>query len=150
MEIKPNFNILREIYLNKDNRNILSEFLKYISRKEIIPLIDSMYSDTRNICGNCFCKISFLMNSLCGNYYLFCSECILRHFDKYSEFKCITMDSYENCITVLFNHRCDIYKGITPISKEHVNSYKFIKKYVDVDKINAEPSNVFSFGSSMF
>ncbi len=82
---KMNFNIIKEIYLNKDNRVILESVIHYIKRntrsKIGISFRDYGIKDA-HICVNCF-RLLECKHLICTQRY-FCYECSSEHYDKYT------------------------------------------------------------------
>ncbi len=151
MEPNFNFNIIRELYLNKENRDIINEFLKYINRKERSDFIYSMSHDICRylFCDNCFkgssgTRTKYSRCDRFGRWY-FCEKCEEEHFDKYSKFAGIDKDTFDSCVQVCFYHECDIYKDLNVICEKHINSYRLLRGFVDFEKINTRPSIVSMF-----
>ncbi len=132
------FNIIRELYLNKENRNILNEFIKYMNRSAIWFL---MYStqDMTSLCHNCF-KDENRSEISCSNLHLFCEKCNLEHLDKYSKFYDYhTINGY---IELVYKHECDM--SIGPIGI-HFDIYQkvFLDECTTSFKSDAKPSIIF-------
>lgn len=58
-KIKTNFNVLREMYLNDNNRDILGDVLKYLRSESRYFISTSFTDDTIDKCSNCFSCIDY-------------------------------------------------------------------------------------------
>ncbi len=144
-----NFNILRELYLKKDNRNILSEFLKYMSRTKRIYMTSAFGKNINILCANCFnCVIT---NEKSIDINMFCKICLRSHFNKYTRFdlsggKIDPGDSedsdckYNYHFAVSFHHECDLYK------REKTQALFITERYLKghIPDIKSEPFAIFS------
>ncbi len=107
------FNIIRELYLNKDNRNTINELIKHLDRKTMRSLMRLIF-DNESLCTNCF-KVG-LYNGIpkCQRdvYYVFCDKCYKEHLDKYTEFLEYKKSSWtynrEPVLSLIYKHKCDV------------------------------------------
>ncbi len=119
-------NIIRELYLNRENRNLLNEFMKYLDRR-----IRSNFSISilglKFICDNCFKYKTITYQPGCNNHkgFYFCEKCRIEHFDKYSKYESTFGSIHTKGITLGFSHICDIYKYQSILQKTlRGSSYK--------------------------
>ncbi len=146
--METNFNIIREFYINKENRNILNELLKYIKRGIrfvfTASIFDKKQSYKKQLCNNCF-KYSNLEHYFpqCDEkcWYPFCIKCMDSHFDKYTIFKGYTETPHPGYVKLIFVHVCDIYNDPFIIDKEI--EIKELNNHKHVSKILYEPSGVY-------
>ncbi len=143
---KSGFNIIRELYFNKENRNIINELLKYINRSLRTKFMSAVFSvsDIRFFCTNCF-KFCTPRYSYCDcvGLYLFCYYCDIDHFDKYSKLESIRASRDESDAEISFLHLCDIRGEPRPIIKYRNIKDLFFKFFYDIeDKIRSKPSRV--------
>ncbi len=142
IKFENDFNIIRELYLNKENRNLLNEFLKYLNIIELSYLSISISGET-GICNNCFKYVSVYYQPDCIDYrgFYLCHECRSEHHDKYSKYSHSNLFSNNN-ICVVFSHECYLSdKKSTAVVKMSI--YKFIENFTNVEKINSSPSSLF-------
>ncbi len=109
METKP-FNIVRELYLNKENRNLLKELLKYLNTCvrgiTIISLHKGELILGSSVCIECYktCEAKFY-RCVAENLKGVCKSCHLEHYAKYT--KCEPYVYYEGVFPcVFFKHSC--------------------------------------------
>lgn len=82
------FNLLKELYLNNDNRNILEDTLLYLDRFYRGRIIRSFTLEYGFICLNCFERYDTYYGQNrgdCCNF--FCFHCAEYHFSRYTEIK---------------------------------------------------------------
>ncbi len=137
IKFENNFNIIRELYLNKENRNLLNGFLKYLNRGSRIIFMVSILNGPISICENCY-KDTKTFRTDCNYGSLFCQGCLYEHFDKYSRYSWIH-PGIRN-ISMKFNHQCDL--ALKEISRE-ISFHKFIAEFTNVEKIKSNLSSAF-------
>ncbi len=124
-----NFNIIRELYLNIENRNIIKEFLKYINWESKYSFIRSFIRTTSIICYNCYKKSKKLV-PFCTYYekeqVSLCITCYEDHMNKYSETCKFNVDIPNN-LSILSKHECEYNKGF--IHKHVYYRYETPYKY---------------------
>ncbi len=144
IKFENDFNIIRDLYLNKENRNLLDEFLKYLNRDVRYKFMINILKNTNWICKNCFVQSQMLYNTQCGGIDkpLFCGRCLCEHFDKYSEYLYCDYVQDSNLINIRFSHKCDLYDTSNLIIKSAVN--RFLIRFTNVEKLKSNPSDSFS------
>ncbi len=105
---KVDFSIIRELYLNKENRNIVNELLKYINR-DVRSLFMREIQNIITLCENCF-KNEGCSLPICSNKYYFCEKCNTDHLDKYSELDNVHQYSSSGESDFTYKHNCDVTK----------------------------------------
>ncbi len=146
VKTESKFNIIRELYLNNENRNILDELLNHIDRESRTIFILSMLK-VDNVCNNCFnSKRSLKISSCTENLHLFCNECNIEHVDKHSKLTGVYKINHMELMNMRYSHFCDI--GTRPYIYKNIDFRTFLKEYVDLNNdglfiIDTKPSNVF-------
>ncbi len=139
------FNIIRELYLNKDNRNILNEFIKYLNRETRLKFMINISTNPPSLCNNCFSESQIIYKIKCklSSGYSFCAECTREHFDKYSKYLYCDYMNNSNLINIRFLHKCDIFNNDSGrvMIKSDVNH--FLKIFTNVEKMKSSPSDIF-------
>ncbi len=117
METKP-FNIIRELYLKKENRNILKTLLEYIIARDRGYIVISLHEEEiklgESMCLGCYkiCRPGFYrcVGEISAD---FCKDCQLVHTIKYTE-KCkpyiyngiFNLKAYVYQPSISFKHSC--------------------------------------------
>lgn len=79
-------NLLKELYLDKSNRDILKEVLKYFTVRARIKISYSYIKDSSKVCNICFS--SFYRNAInLDCCYKVCLKCADDHISEYSEIR---------------------------------------------------------------
>ena len=142
---EENINLLKEFYLNKENRNLLNELLKYINRSRRYTLMNAFQKREdyfKSLCNNCFKQFKEGEGALWTGDHEFCASCSLTHFDKYTEF----IGSYQSsdCVSFAFHHTCDIlHKEYFKKSINALNFVKFITTFTNNTRLSTNPSRLF-------
>ncbi len=146
IKLESDFNILRELYLNKENRNILKELLKYVDKTTSGKFMKSFLPKkgrSRSICLNCFNYDRNIYTCACEKNFKLCHECFEEHIDKYTKITGIepsedTIEDakyiYDFCLEL--SHKCESkYKKFCFYVSE-IRYVEYLKKY----GINCKPS----------
>ena len=150
MKFETKFNIIREMYLKKENRNLTNELLKYINRNEIRKFMNSICNihDTRSFCTFCLriCLTKVPECSLVAPNF-FCDKCDKDHFDKYSKLDFVHTNSRNDIVELLFTHQCVIIGNKEKKISKYINIYDLLSKCFNSEdiyhKIKSKPSICF-------
>lgn len=138
------FNLLRELYLNVENRDVVNEVLVYICRDVRCEIVSSLGEgcDSCELCNNCFKK--FKGEPLHNGDHGFCVGCTLSHFDKYTKFIRRTISPFGSSVCFEFYHNCDIsdneYYSKTVTDSNFVD---FVYRFTGNTKLITNPSSIF-------
>ncbi len=110
------FNILKELYIDRTNKDILNSMLEYIDRHTRTMIVKSYssgyYTFKEHICENCY-KESYCTKLGCISF-LFCKDCTRKHYETYtSPGKCASRMTYTGKVEtrVFFRHCCEFEEG---------------------------------------
>lgn len=149
LKLEVEFNVIHELYLNNENRDILQSVLGYISRDERKTIIESITGDPL-ICENCYNHTNELSSMACSIYdrdpsgitiahdmfhrnlmfsYLFCKSC------KDSHMKIHTFIKYVDEVAIYIGHDCKLYTDLFELIKERFPLIVSTegKTYFDID-----------------
>lgn len=140
------FNLLKEIYLKKSNRDILVEVLQYIPRRDRVEILKGVkcYRFDVYLCENCFIRdeLTGIQCSIEDTYWrtcdvMFCDNCREQHNRKYTKLIEIVDYFYEGTDYLYFSveHDCEFsltsilcHLLETPYIKISKNDYKIYKE----------------------
>ncbi len=112
------FNIIKELYFNKSNKDILNSIVQYMSRHTRTMIIRSFNNETctiaSDICNECFhqfpCKTLYCSSFKSKDIFLFCAYCSWDHNKKHT--KNCRLEKYQHSeIWVQFDHKCEFAEG---------------------------------------
>ncbi len=152
-----NFNLLRELYLNEYNNNILTDVISYLKRDTRYKIMKSFTDNDLGMCNNCFRTGTILTNQeQCELYFAyvkdehccFCKECSTIHWNTFTSLSsyriqtCLNQDS----IDLKFIHLCDIEKGREIVRYIGPNNYTlFLAKLAENKLLHGVPFDNFYF-----
>lgn len=110
------FNLLKELYLKKENRNILSEVIKYVRQKTRVIIAFIIKESIHNcfhsdICDNCYIYCESVNGLSCSSLslhnnceYYFCETCQLEHNRDHTIMLCGAI--YKDSMVFTITHSC--------------------------------------------
>lgn len=143
------FNILKTLYLDGENRDILSVVRKLISKDTKMKITRSFIEKTNRrkttICECCFSITKNFRALNCGlkntqrtEYPIFCEKCWANHFNRYTEIehvgykKNVFIDhEYISEVKIDYNHKCPLKEFTSQRYFSTVRELEYIRQHGD-------------------
>ncbi len=148
METK-HFNIIRELYINPENRNLLKVLLEYINSRDRGHIVISLHKEEielgLSMCIECYkiCEATFsrCVGEISGS---FCKSCHLEHIIKYTgevnyhvrnRDLCFVNPKDTDEVFIMFKHSCTLGDYSTYLKMKKLEALDYLKRGIFKENI---------------